>query len=137
MKLATSGDKDPFRLSDRPYDPHWEGYVLGDDGTHRFLWIWQMFNIRMIAVPHGDPTGYDFGWCFPGDPRVVEAAAEAWDPQTQDEPSGWHKRPTRAVRKAPRRGEEPEYNRPRCEHGRYIADGCRTMNCPGVREVAL
>lgn len=49
---------------------------------------------------------------------------------TQDEPAGWHKRPTWPVRQAPRRDEEPDHNRPRCVHGCYLHDGCRTASCP-------
>ena len=54
----------------------------------------------------------------------------AWDPDTQDEPTGWHKRPTTPARQAPRRDEQPDYNRPRCVHGCYLHDGCRTIACP-------
>jgi hypothetical protein len=136
MQLATAADRSPFRVSNRPYDTHWQGYVLGEDTEHRFLWIWQGFNIRMIAVPHGDPTGYDYAWCYPRDPQAVEAAAAQWNPQTQDEPPGWHKRPTRPARRAPLRDQEPEYNRPRCEHGCYIAEGCRTIGCPDAQDGA-
>jgi hypothetical protein len=119
----------PFRMSDRPYDSRWEGYVLGEDDTYRYLWIWMGSNIRVIAVLHDDPTGYEHGWCFPRDPRAVELAAAEWDPATQDEPTGWHKRATWPVRRAPRRDEAPEYNRPRCTHGCYLHEGCRTINC--------
>ncbi|GGZ23778.1 hypothetical protein GCM10010387_16260 [Streptomyces inusitatus] len=134
MKLLTAQPEDriPFRLSDRPYDDHWQGYVLGEDATHRYLWIWMGSNIRVICVPTGETGGYDHAWCYPRDPAAVEAAVEKWDPETQDEPTGWHKRPT-SPRRAPRRDEEPEYNRPRCEHGCYIADGCRTLNCRNAR----
>jgi len=114
------------------YDTHWEGYILGADTTHQYLWLWHGYNIRLIAVPHGDEGkwGYDHAWCYPRDPNVVEAAAAAWDPDTQDEPTGWHKRPTPTPRRAPNRDQQPEYNQPRCAHGSYITDGCRTVNCP-------
>jgi hypothetical protein len=136
MELATApaAARQPFRLSDCPYDDHWQGYVLGRDATHRYLWIWQGSNIRMIAVSHDEDGLYEHGWCFPRDPRAVEAAAAAWDPDVQDEPNGWHKRPTWPVRRAPRRDEQPQYNRPRCEHGCYIAEGCRTINCRDHRD---
>lgn len=131
MELATvtPDQPGPFRISDRPYDEHWQGYVLGEDDSHRYLWIEQGYNLRMIGVPHGERAFYDYAWCFPRDPRVVEAAAAAWDPATQDEPTGWHKRPTWPARRAPRRDEQPDYNRPRCEHGCYLHKGCRTVNC--------
>ncbi|WP_284576694.1 hypothetical protein [Streptomyces sp. 2P-4] len=133
MHLLTAADTDrrhPFRLSDLPYDDHWEGYVLGQDDVHRFLWIWQGFNIRVIAVPHGDTTGYDHAWCYPRDPAAVEAAIEQWDPDVEDEPLGWHKRATTEPRRAPHRDRDRAYNRPRCRHGDYIHGTCRTTNCP-------
>lgn len=121
--------------TDRPapvWDEHWGGYELAADATHRYLWLWQGFNIRLIAVPRDDPEsmGYDHGWCYPRDPAAVAEAVLAWDPDTQDEPAGWHKRPTAPVRRAPRRSEQPAYNQPRCVHGCYVANGCRTINCP-------
>lgn len=116
-------------------DPRWEGYELAADTTHRYVWIWQGFNIRLLAIPRGveGDCGYDHGWCYPRDPEIVIAAVAAWDSDTQDEPTGWHKRPTHPVRQAPRRHENPEYNRPRCVHGTYITEECRTINCPDTR----
>ena len=85
-------------------DEHWQGEELAADGTHRYVWIWQGFNIRLIAVPLEDGEwGYDHGWCYPRDPAAVRAAVAAWNPDTQDEPTGWHKRPTVPVRR-PRAG---------------------------------
>lgn len=110
-------------------DEHWHEELAADD-THRYLWLWQGFNIRLIAVPHDDNLGYDHGWCYPRDPAIVQAAVAAWNPDTQDEPAGWHKRPTYPVRRAPRRDEEPAYNRSRCVHGCYLHEGCRTIGCP-------
>ncbi|WP_158920600.1 hypothetical protein [Streptomyces sp. NBRC 109706] len=119
----------PARL---PYDEHWQGHVLGADASHRYLWLWYGYNIRLIATPHGSEglTSYDHGWCYPRDPAAVEAAYTAWDPNTQDEPDGWHKRATHPARRAPHRESDPEYNRPRCAHGCYSDQGCRTINCP-------
>jgi hypothetical protein len=113
-------------------DKHWEGYELAVDDTHRYVWIWQGFNIRLIAVPKDDPEslGYDHAWCYPRDPEAVQEAVAEWHPDIEDEPAGWHKRPTASVRRAPRRDEAPSYNRPRCVHGCYLHDGCRTINCP-------
>lgn len=114
------------------WDDHWQGFELAADGSHRFVWLWQGFNIRLIAVPCGEAGtwGYDDAWCFPRDPALVAAAVAAWDPETQDEPTGWHKRPTMPVRRAPRRDEAAEFNRPRCVHGCYLHEGCRTVACP-------
>lgn len=112
-------------------DLHWEGYELAADGTHRFLWIYSGFNIRLIAVPKDDPEsmGYDHGWCYPRDPELITAAVAAWDPDTQDEPDGWHKRPTNPPRRAPRPGEDGVENRRRCHHGSYLDEPCRTVVC--------
>ncbi|MFJ2882406.1 MULTISPECIES: hypothetical protein [unclassified Streptomyces] len=125
-----------MKFHERPIlDTHWEGYELAADDTHRYLWIWQGYNIRLIAVPKG-PDGdwaYDHAWCYPRDPELVSAAVAEWDSNTQNEPGGWHKRPTYPVRRAPRYDKDPEYNRPRCVHGAYLAEGCRTLNCPDER----
>lgn len=123
---------------DPAWDGHWEGYELAADATHRYLWLWHGYNIRLIAVPldESDSLGYDHGWCFPRDPDAVRAAVAAWNPDTQDEPAGWHKRPTWPPRRAPRRDEEPEANQPRCVHGCYVHQGCRTVNCPDVLAAA-
>ncbi|MFF5422700.1 hypothetical protein ACWCQE_27695 [Streptomyces sp. NPDC002409] len=112
-------------------DLHWEGYELADDDTHRYLWLWHRYNIRLIAVPKDDPEamGYDHAWCYPRDPDLVAASVAAWDSDTQDEPTGWHKRPTDPPRRAPRREENPEGNRPRCHHGSLLTEPCRTAVC--------
>ncbi|WP_433856726.1 hypothetical protein [Streptomyces kronopolitis] len=122
----------PSLVSSYPYDDRWEGHEIKRDETHRVLWIWHGSNIRVICVPHGEEGawGYDYAWCHPRDPKQVEDAIEAWDMATQDEPDGWHKRPTAVVRQAPRRDELPEHNRLRCRHGSYVHAGCRTINCP-------
>lgn len=119
-------------------DEHWQGYELAADDTHRYVWIWHGYNIRLIAVPLdvNEAMGYDHGWCFPRDPDLVKAAVAAWNADTQDEPTGWHKRATHPVRRAPLRDQEPDYNRARCVHGPYIADGCRTVNCPDASAYA-
>ncbi|MFC8463381.1 hypothetical protein [Streptomyces sp. NPDC057250] len=110
-------------------DTHWEGYELAADATHRYLWIHQGFNLRLIAVPHGETRGYDHAWCYPRDPALIEAAVAAWDSDTQDEPDGWHKRPTVPPRRAPDRDRAPALNAARCHHGSPLAAPCRTVVC--------
>ena len=114
-------------------DEHWQGEELARDDTHRYVWIWQGFNIRLLAIslgPDGE-WGYDWAWCYPRDPAIVREAVDEWHPDIEDEPSGWHKRPTyNKVRRAPLRDQASAYNRPRCVHGCYVHDGCRTINCP-------
>ncbi|MFJ5037999.1 hypothetical protein [Streptomyces parvulus] len=123
----------PVQHHDTPIlDEHWQGFELARDDTRRYVWIWHGFNLRLIAVHADDPTGYDHGWCYARDPEAVAAAVAAWDPDTQDEPAGWHKRATWPVRQAPRRSENPTYNRARCVHGCYLDQGCRTVNCKEV-----
>lgn len=126
-------------LHDPPVlDLDWESYELARDSVRRYVWIWQGPNIRLLGILLDDPlrmNGYSHGWCYPRDPRVVAASVAAWDSDVQDEPTGWHKRPTSPVRRAPRRDEDPVYNRARCVHGCYLESGCRTVNCP--EEIAL
>lgn len=113
-------------------DTHWEAFEVTSDETHRFLWMWHGYNIRVIAVPKDEhqAMGYDFAWCYPKDPELVVECLRDWAPEVQDEPLGWHKRPSWYIRRAPRRDWDLAYNRPRCVHGDYIAEGCRTINCP-------
>lgn len=42
---------------------------------------------------------YTDRWCYTG-PGSAFAAAEAWDPDTQDEPRGWHRHPASGRRRA-------------------------------------
>jgi hypothetical protein len=81
-------------------------------------------NARVVIsedVP--DPMGYRHGWCYRG-MLAAAAAAAAWDPLTQDEPAGWHKRATPGVRRAPDRDPDHELNRGRCVHGAYRGERC-------------
>jgi hypothetical protein len=116
-------------------DAHWEAFEVTSDTTHRFLWMWHGYNIRVIGVPkdQAQAMGYDWAWCYPRDADLVAQCLRDWAPDVQDEPLGWHKRPTSRTRRAPHRDWDSQYNRPRCEHGCYIDEGCRTVGCPGVR----
>lgn len=116
------------------YVVQWEGELFAQDDTHAYAWLWYGWNIRLIAVPlrEGlDGGGYDFGWCYPRDPEKVKASVRDWDPDTQDEPVGWHKRATPIPRRAPRRDPENPMNAWRCMHGAYSAveDACHTTVC--------
>lgn len=129
---AATAQTKPFLLPAAVWDDGWAGLVLAEDGTHRWILLEFGYNLRLITVPHGEKNGWDYGWCYPRDTAAVRAALEGYDPDTQDEPMGWHKRPGADVRKAPRREEDPEYNRPRCQHGAYLAEQCRDRFCPDV-----
>lgn len=111
-----------FRLYPAPV-PIEEGVRCAEDETY-FYELWKMlFNWRLIVRPKKDPWSWDYGWCYDGQ---LEAAASlhVWNPEIQDEPIGWKKRATRdVIRRAPRRNEDPEYNRVRCVHGDYPEDG--------------
>lgn len=127
---AAAPQATPFLLPAPEWDKDWAGWALGQDATHRWMLLDYNYNARLVTVPHGDLTGWDYGWCYPQDTAAVLAALADYDPDTQDEPMGWHKRPGCAVRKAPRRQERPEYNRPRCQHGAYLDEQCRDQFCP-------
>jgi hypothetical protein len=102
-------------------DPDWQGHVIAESTGFRWLAVRQLFNWRLVGVAvDAEPMdGATWGWCYT-DPHALAAAVRIWDPGVQDEPLGWHKRPTDTIRKAPHRAEDPEYNRPRCVHGNYI-----------------
>lgn len=125
-----------MKLHDVPvWDEKWQGEEIARDATARYVWMWQGFNTRLIVVPVEEQpwSGWDYGWCYPRDPAVVKAAVAAWDPETEHEPAGWHKRPwTDMVRVAPSPA-GTAHNRPRCEHGSQMDDGCRTYGCGTTR----
>jgi len=105
-------------------DATWQGEEIAADATHRYVWAWYGYNIRLFAVARDDPfggerSGADWGWCYPRDPDVVRRSVAAWDPDTQDEPRGWHKRPGANVRRAPRR-----YRAGCAAHGGSVFCGC-------------
>lgn len=102
------------------YAPGRQTIVVGEDATHWYdISLNYGSNARLMLTPKSWPKGWDWGWCFRS-AEVVIAAVAAWNPQTQDEPAGWHKRPTyNKVRRAPLRDQETDYNRPRCVHGTY------------------
>lgn len=109
---------------------------LAEDDEHYYE-CWPMgFNDRLVLVEKADPfSGYVYGWCFEKrDTLMVRAALLIWDPETQDEPQFWHKRAGK-VRRAPKRGVNPMYNRDRCVHGSYMDGPCeRDQFCPRKKE---
>lgn len=112
------------------WDDQWQGEIVATDDTHRYVWLWYGFNIRLLAVPHGDRyLGSDYGWCYRRDPDAVRAHVRAWNPDTEDEPPGWHKRPGAEVRRAPHRDPHDPRNGVRCEHGAYLGSTCHTGIC--------
>jgi hypothetical protein len=114
-------------------DERWQGLELACDDEFRYVWIWQGYNIRLIALWIDGPDWcYPHAWCYPRDPELVAKAVADWDSATQDEPMGWQKRPTGDARQAPRRDENPHYNRARCVHSCYLDEGCRVVNCREV-----
>lgn len=127
---AVAPQTKPFLLPAPVWDDDWAGLVLAEDATHRWILLSFGYNMRLITVPHRERNGWDYGWCYPRDTAAVLAALESYDPDTQNEPMGWHKRPGAAVRQAPRWEKDPEYNRPRCQHGAYLAETCRDRFCP-------
>ncbi|MEK8141771.1 hypothetical protein NKH18_01380 [Streptomyces sp. M10(2022)] len=96
------------------------------------MWIWQGFNIRLLAIPHGEDGrhGYDHGWCYPRDPQLVAASVATWDPTTQDEPTGWHKRPTHPARQAPHREKDPSTTGPAAPTARTSTKGATPSTAP-------
>lgn len=115
------------------HDPHWEGTEIAACDLWRYVWLWYGFNLRLIVIPQGEITaaqyGYAWAWCYPRDPDVIRRSVADWNPDTQDEPLLWHKRPT-TRRLAPHRDPADPYNRPRCEHGGYMDDGgCHVAVC--------
>ncbi|MFE9833958.1 hypothetical protein ACFYP4_02245 [Streptomyces sp. NPDC005551] len=111
-------------LDNPPVDEH--GHIRFAEDEEFYYECWPMgYNDRLVILEKASPYTYDYGWCFPKQGGFAVAAALAvWDPATQDEPVGWHKRVGIPSRRAPRRDEDPEYNRDRCVHGSYMDEPC-------------
>lgn len=120
-------------LIDEPYTPEpWSsssspGRVVAETDHEVWMSVPMAFgNFRLIGMPrakHGMEQDWNpwWGWCYRGELALMAALA-VWDPNTQDEPLGWHKR-AGEPRRAPQRDEFPEYNWPRCIHGSYLKAG--------------
>jgi hypothetical protein len=103
-------------------DPDWRAPVVARAAECRWLAVPMIYNVRLVCVPD-DSTGIAaFGWCYRTELALL-AAVRVFDPVTQDEPLGWHKRAGGLPRWAPEREADPEYNQPRCEHGTYLHTG--------------
>lgn len=126
-----------MHLYDKPVaNAEIQGLTLAEDDQHLYDAVPMLLNWRLLVTPKATPGMWTYGWCYDGRTPIA-AALKVWDPQTQNEPLGWKKRPaTMAIRVAPRMAEgDPHYNRPRCEHGGYPDDGpCATDPfCKGAR----
>jgi hypothetical protein len=128
---SASTQTEPFLAERMEWDPVWAGVVVGRHGDDRWVLMEMGYNLRLVVV-QGDSTGYRYGWCYSRDVEAVLRHLRAFDPETMDEPMGWHKRPgVYDVRRAPRREVNPEYNRPRCRHGAYVGEECTVDRfCP-------
>lgn len=109
--------------------------TIAEDDEYYYDAIPMLYNWRLVMTPKDNQLSWDYGWCFAG-PIELRLAMLAWDPETQNEPLGWKKRPTGIrTRTAPRADEDPSTNRPRCVHGHYPDDGpCETDPFCGVHD---
>lgn len=114
-----------MKLYDEPEIDQYGHMRFAEDDDHYYE-CWPMgFNDRLIVMEKDNPFTYEYGWCFEKRGGLVVAAVLAmWDPETEDEPVGWHKRAGH-TRCAPKRDENPGYNRPRCVHGSYMDEPCK------------
>jgi len=124
------------KLCEKPEsDPLWQGLVIAHESRSRWIAVRMLFNHRLICVPDSrDPFRAEtHGWCYRS-MAALTVSATLFEPDTQDEPLGWHKRAGGDIRRAPRRDQDPEHNRPRCVHGSYLgADFCEHAGvCPEI-----
>jgi hypothetical protein len=106
-------------------DVLWRQPLMAEEAGTRWVAVQMAYNVRLIGYDTERVGLFEgiasFGWCFKT--RVdLEVACSVWDPVTQDEPMGWHKR-VGEPRGAPERNKDPEYNRVRCIHGQYLDTG--------------
>ena len=89
-----------------------------------------LYNHRLLMTPVAMPDIWSYGWCY-ADPTLAVVGMVAWDPATEDEPAGWHKRPTAVIRQAPHR---PPGAPVRCRHGHWPLMGqCENVGCEAWR----
>jgi hypothetical protein len=112
-------------------DVLWRAPLIALDAGLRWVLVPMLYNHRLIAYPPGGLAPY--GWCFKS-PLAALTAATTYDPWTQDEPLGWHKR-AGEVRRAPYRDQDPDHNQSRCIHGSYLHEpACSVVEvCPEFR----
>lgn len=110
-----------MKLIDTPEtDPLWQGLVIARETDCRWIAVRMLSNHRLVCVYDDDLSGCGaYGWCYRNMAALVASAA-VFEPETQDEPIGWHKRAGADIRHAPRRDQDPEHNRDRCAHGSYL-----------------
>lgn len=112
-----------LRLYEQPVPNGRESFTIAEDDEHFYDLVPMLFNHRLVITPKESLYRWVWGWCFDGPVEAI-LAMRVWDPETQNEPVGWKKRPTSlTVRQAPRADEDPEHNRHRCIHGDYPDDG--------------
>lgn len=110
------------------FHPRWQSWIIAEDDEWLYM-ITRNVHAQLVMTGKGFGStagGWSYGWMFNGFAAAV-AAVSNWDPAAQDEPAGWVRRQTHftRTRKAPRREEAPDYNRPRCRHGSYMDEPCR------------
>jgi hypothetical protein len=123
-----------MKLSETPEpDPLWQGLVVAHEAGCRWIAVRMLFNHRLVCVPDDGLGCAAYGWCYRSLAALITAAA-VFEPDTQDEPLGWHKRAGADIRRAPNRDQDPDHNRPRCVHGSYLgADFCEHADvCPEI-----
>lgn len=112
----------------------WQGLVIAHEAGCRWIAVRMLFNRRLVCVPDGDTYGdAAYGWCYRTLATLITSAG-IFQPDTQDEPLGWHKRAGADVRRAPNRDQAPAHNQPRCVHGTYLgANRCDHADvCPEI-----
>ncbi|MEW2250414.1 hypothetical protein AB0907_24105 [Streptomyces sp. NPDC006975] len=103
-------------------DALWQGLVVAREAGCRWIAVRMLFNHRLICVPDDGDSNAAYGWCYRSLAALITSAA-VFEPDTQDEPLGWHKRAGGDIRRAPHRDQDPDHNRARCVHGSYYDAG--------------
>jgi hypothetical protein len=82
-----------------PWDDEGKAWTIKSgtkDGDDWVVMVTQFIYASGVLIRYGDDLGgfnfYSDRWCYHL-PSAAFAAAEAWDPETQDEPEGWHRHP--------------------------------------------
>lgn len=80
---------------------HTYGAVLYRElGDGRSIWVYRMFYTYKMAIGRTTAAGFDNSWCFKDLLTATLAFAE-WNPDMNDEPTGWVRHPHSGRRRFP------------------------------------
>lgn len=93
-----------YAAVDARWDPLRSVFTVGMTDTHFIDVMPLIFTAAVITTPKRNLNVIDDRWCYHSIAAAL-AAAEAWDPEKDPEPSGWHRHPATGRRRPDGRAE--------------------------------